>query len=308
MNGFLAHENFATVRDILPWLQQAIAHFYPNSTYAKSGSEEIRQRGSQRLFEKPCQGATVICPHCGAPNASPMDELFILVAAIAEALSSRSPPADTMVIRRHSFMQPRTILTAILSGALLWIPAVLRAQSPGGMPMGTVPDRRPVVQDNGAAMPSGPAKVDDKKFVKDAGISGLIEVELGKLAADKGSSDAVKQFGQRVVETQTKTNEQLKDVAAKAGYSVLESLDTKHHARVDKLAKLSGAEFDKAYIKDQVKENQTDVRAFQEESEGGTNAVVKAFAANTLPTLQAQLAMAKDLRKSGGASPGDSSK
>jgi hypothetical protein len=59
-----------------------------------------------------------------------------------------------------------------------------------------------------------------------------------------------------VVEIQTKANQQLNDVAAKAGYSVPESLDTKHHARVDKLAKLSGAEFDKAYIKDQVKENE----------------------------------------------------
>lgn len=205
-------------------------------------------------------------------------------------------------------MQQRKFPTGILSGALLWMPAVLMAQSPGGMPMGTVPDRRPGVQDNGATMPPGATKVDDQKFVKDAAIGGLIEVELGKLAADKGSSDAVKQFGQRVVETQTKANEQLKDVAAKAGYSVLESLDTKHHARVDKLAKLSGAEFDKAYIKDQVKENGTEVRAFQEESQGGTNAVVKAFAAQTLPTLQAQLTMAKDLRKSGGASLGDSSK
>lgn len=176
------------------------------------------------------------------------------------------------------------------------------------MPMGTQQDRRPGVQDNGSTMPQNPTKVDDKKFVRDAAIGGLIEVELGKLAVDKGSSDAVKQYGQRVVETQTKTNEQLKDVAAKAGYSIQESLDAKHHARVDKLAKLSGAEFDKAYIKDQVKENETGARAFEEESQGGTNPTVKAFAANTLPTLQAQLTLAKDLRKSGGALPGDSSK
>jgi putative membrane protein len=205
-------------------------------------------------------------------------------------------------------MQQRTILTAILSGALLWMPAVLLAQSPGGMPMGNVPDRRPPVQDNGSTMQAGETKVDDKRFVRDAVFGGLIEVELGKLATDKGSTDAVRQFGQHVVEVQTKTNEQLKDVAAKAGYSVPESLDTKHHGRVDKLAKLSGPEFDKAYIKDQVKENESNVRAFQDESQGGSNPVVKTFAADTLPTLQAQLARAKDLRKSGGALSADSSK
>ena len=201
-------------------------------------------------------------------------------------------------------MQQRTFLTGILSGALLWMPAVLIAQTP--MPMAQQPDRRPGVQDT--TQQSGPAKVDDKRFVKDATIGGLIAVELGKLAADKGSTDAVKQFGQHVVEVQTKMNEQLKDAAAKAGYSVPESLDTKQHGRVDKLAKLSGAEFDKAYIKDQVKENENNVRAFQDESQGGTNSVVKAFASDTLPTLQAQLTMAKDLRKSGGTLTSDSSK
>jgi putative membrane protein len=204
-------------------------------------------------------------------------------------------------------MQQKTFLTGILSGALLWMPAVLIAQAPGApMPMGQQPDRRAGVQDT--TQQSGPAKVDDKRFVRDAAIGGLIEVELGKLATDKGSSDAVKQFGQHVVEVQTKTNEKLKDVATKAGYSVPESLDTKQHGRVDKLAKLSGAEFDKAYIKDQVKENENNVRAFQDESQGGTNSVVKAFATDTLPTLQAQLTMAKDLRKSGGTLTSDSSK
>src|SRR5580700_4052725 len=204
-------------------------------------------------------------------------------------------------------MQQKTFLTGILSGALLWMPAVLIAQAPGApMPMGQQPDRRAGVQDT--TQQSGPAKVDDKRFVRDAAIGGLIEVELGKLATDKGSSDAVKQFGQHVVEVQTKTNEKLKDAAAKAGYSVPESLDTKQHGGVDKLAKLSGAEFDKAYIKDQVKENENNVRAFQDESQGGTNSVVKAFATDTLPTLQAQLTMAKDLRKSGGTLTSDSSK
>ena len=57
-------------------------------------------------------------------------------------------------------------------------------------------------------------RVDDKKFVKDAAIGGLTEVELGKLAAQKGSSDAVKQFGQKLVDDHTKANDELKQVAS----------------------------------------------------------------------------------------------
>jgi hypothetical protein len=79
MNGFLAEENVSSVADIIPWLREAIAHFYPDSTYAASLDPELKQRASQRLFHPPRIGATVICPHCGAAHASPMDEVFAFV-------------------------------------------------------------------------------------------------------------------------------------------------------------------------------------------------------------------------------------
>jgi hypothetical protein len=81
MNGYLAEETVKTVTEIIPWLQEAIAHFYSESSYARSLSPELRQRAKQRLFQPPKIGAQVICPHCGAPHAapSPMDELFMFV-------------------------------------------------------------------------------------------------------------------------------------------------------------------------------------------------------------------------------------
>jgi predicted RNA-binding Zn-ribbon protein involved in translation (DUF1610 family) len=82
MNGFEAEENVGAVEDILPWLQEAIAHFYPQSTYGVSLSPEVHQRAVARIFLPPRQGVRHICPHCGAPNASPvMDESFIYVCA-----------------------------------------------------------------------------------------------------------------------------------------------------------------------------------------------------------------------------------
>lgn len=53
INGFLAEENVASASDILPWLQEAIAHFYPESTYARSLPEELRDRASRRQFRPP---------------------------------------------------------------------------------------------------------------------------------------------------------------------------------------------------------------------------------------------------------------
>ena len=140
-------------------------------------------------------------------------------------------------------------------------------------------------------------QLDEKKFLKDAAIGGMVKVELGKLAAQKASSDAVKQFAQKIVDDHTKANEEVKQIANKANISLPDSLDSKHQSRIDKLSKLSGAEFDRAYIKDQLKEHQQDVKEFQNEAENGNHEELKNFASKTLATLQEHLSMAKDLNK-----------
>jgi putative membrane protein len=143
-----------------------------------------------------------------------------------------------------------------------------------------------------------PAKVDDKKFVKEAAMGGMAEVELGKLAEQKASSDAVKQFAQKMVTDHTKVNDELKQIASQANVNVPDQLGKKYQSRIDKLSKLSGADFDKAYIKDQLKDHKSDVSDFQSESQNGTIPAVKDFAAKNLPTLEQHLDLAKNLSKS----------
>ena len=72
VNGYLAQETVGAVEDIVPWLQEAIAHFYPESSYANSLELGVKERGLKRLFRPPRVGAQVRCPHCGAPHASPV--------------------------------------------------------------------------------------------------------------------------------------------------------------------------------------------------------------------------------------------
>ena len=56
-----------------------------------------------------------------------------------------------------------------------------------------------------------------------------------------------------------------------------------------KLAKLSGAEFDKAYIDMMVKDHKKDVAEFEKESKGAKDSDLKSWASTTLPTLQDHL-------------------
>src|SRR5207237_4403162 len=109
----------------------------------------------------------------------------------------------------------------------------------------------------------------DKKFIKDAADGGLAEVELGQLAASKGSSDEVKKFGQRMVDDHGKANDQLKQLASSKGVDLPSEPSAKNKATKDRLSKLSGEQFDKAYMTDMLQDHKKDIAAFRRESTSG---------------------------------------
>ena len=67
----------------------------------------------------------------------------------------------------------------------------------------------------------------DHDFIMDAAMGGLEEVELGRVAAQKGTSEAVKTFGQRMVDDHSKANEELMTLAQSKGITLPTALDEK---------------------------------------------------------------------------------
>jgi putative membrane protein len=135
----------------------------------------------------------------------------------------------------------------------------------------------------------------DRNFLMDAAMGGMMEVELGKLATTNGASDAVKQFGQRMVDDHSKANAELMSLATSKGITVPTELDEKHRAHVTKLTVLTGADFDREYSKMMLSDHKKDVSEFEKESTRGADADLKTFATNTLPTLREHLQMANAL-------------
>lgn len=135
----------------------------------------------------------------------------------------------------------------------------------------------------------------DQRFIKEAAEGGMAEVELGKLAVQKASSDDVKQFGQRMIDDHSKANYNLKEVASSLGVNLPQHLSAKDEATKEQLSKLSGDQFDKAYVRDMVKDHKADVAAFRAESSTGRDASLKSFATQMLPTLRDHLKNAQNI-------------
>jgi putative membrane protein len=93
-------------------------------------------------------------------------------------------------------------------------------------------------------------KVDngDADFVEELTIAGMAEVELGKMAAQRGANAEVKKFGQMMVTDHTAAGDKLKAIATQHNIAVPTALDDKHRDLRDKLSKLQGAEFDREYM------------------------------------------------------------
>ena len=144
--------------------------------------------------------------------------------------------------------------------------------------------------------------VHDQTFIKEAAAGGMAEVELGNLAEQKANSPEVKSFGKRMVDDHSKANDELKTLAQSKNVPLPTSLDATDQRLKDRLEKLSGPAFDRAYMQAMVRDHKKDVNEFRRESTSATDPDVKRFAAKTLPTLEDHLKLAQDTGRAVGTS------
>jgi putative membrane protein len=162
---------------------------------------------------------------------------------------------------RHS------MITGIVALGALWLTSVVVAQqSPS----------------SDKALPRG-----DQEFIAKAAEGSRAEVELGRLAQQKAASNAVKQFGQRMVLDHGSAAKELEHLAANKGVK-LEAKGV-HVPMHDKLAKLQGNEFDREYVQTMVDDHKKDVAEFRKMSRSARDANLKAWIDKTLPTLESHL-------------------
>lgn len=137
----------------------------------------------------------------------------------------------------------------------------------------------------------------DLAFMNDAGPGSMAEVELGRLAVERAASAQVKQFAQQMIEDHSMAGDKLKQLAEQKQVTLPPDILPKAEQTKEKLTKLNGAEFDRAYVEAMVEVHEKDVAAFDAVAKNATDADVKAFAAKTVPTLKHHQQMIRDLAK-----------
>jgi putative membrane protein len=140
----------------------------------------------------------------------------------------------------------------------------------------------------------------DSSFIQTAASFGLLQVKLGRLAAEKGSDSVVRNFGQRMVAEYSKANEEFAAAAKQAAYPapVLLRQDKLLYEKVSRMGRSS---FDKGYMTEMVNDHAEAARLFQQEAERGRVESLKQLAASMLPMVQQQLAVATQAAGSVGA-------
>jgi putative membrane protein len=133
----------------------------------------------------------------------------------------------------------------------------------------------------------------DKDFLTDAIQGNLAEISVGELAQKNGNSDRVRSFGQMLVQDHSAANEKATKLAKEHDLTPPTQPKPEEKELSDKLAKLSGDEFDKDFANAMVEDHKKAIKEFEEQAQGSGD--VASFAKETIPTLKKHLETAESL-------------
>jgi putative membrane protein len=207
---------------------------------------------------------------------------------------------------------PRLVFSVLVA-----LPCTLLAQYPQSsgipvsaeMPSHTVNQTSPGASSNSTSMQdssmNGSVSDDtqlakDMLFVRKAEEGGLAQVEFGKLAVKQGGSDGVKKLGQKMVDDHTSLAANLDPLADSLGVRIPEKLSKADQLEYNKLAALSGTDFDKAYLAVALKDHRKDMRDFRSEANTTMDPELKEASANAVKLIAEHLFLVNQLALANG--------
>jgi len=134
-----------------------------------------------------------------------------------------------------------------------------------------------------------PVQKDASDFAVAAANGGMMEVELGKVAEEKGANRRVKDFGAMMVKDHSAANDNLKSIASRLNITLPDSVSDDSRKEINKLKMKKGKDFDKAYVDMMLDDHKKDIAEFRKCADNCSDSSIKSFASTTLPTLEKHL-------------------
>jgi len=135
----------------------------------------------------------------------------------------------------------------------------------------------------------------DKMFLMKASQTDLSEIKQSQLALDKTTNPHVKAFAQKMISDHNMLELNMKPFADKNGVMPVTALGPEHQAEYDKLKGLSGADFDKEYIRSMDMDHHMALAAFDTELEATQDPDLKKTVLNGKKVITAHTKMADKL-------------
>ena len=146
---------------------------------------------------------------------------------------------------------------------------------------------------------SGSQKVSkaEQHFLIEGMQGDMAEVQLGKLAQQKGQSEDVKQFGQMLEQDHSQHLQQAQQEAQQLGVNAPQQVNAKQKATYERMSKLTGAQCDKQFTKHEVQDHKKDIAEYKKQAK--SKGPLAQFAQQTVPVLQKHLQAAQAAENKG---------
>jgi putative membrane protein len=135
----------------------------------------------------------------------------------------------------------------------------------------------------------------DRDFMTKAARSDMTEIKTSQLALQRSQNQEVRDYAQQMIQQHTNSSKELTQIAQSKGVTLPKDMGSKNKPLMDKLEKLSGAEFDRVYMQGQVKAHQKTLNEYQSYLQNGKDNQLIAFANKVAPLVSQHLDMAQSM-------------
>jgi putative membrane protein len=184
-------------------------------------------------------------------------------------------------------------LCSTLVSTAAWAQVGSTGQTGAGAPQGSGADQGQSgapspdkAQQGQMGQPGQQASSADQTFLDRAARINQQEIELGKLAQKKGSSQAIKDLGKRMEQDHTAAQNELKQIAQQNQMKFSSDLTGDERDRINALKQLNGQQFDHAFLNTLMMGHMRAIQTFEDERQDGQNPALKSYADKVLPQLK----------------------